>query len=296
LELLLKVRSRSPQTRFILMTGLTDERVLRQAEGSGAERFLRKPIHMGEFLEIAAELLDIPVKPPPSRLDPRMVQPVQENLSGLLSSLRRELGAQLVLLANDRGKVMAQAGEMPGLDFENQWAPDLMASLSTTAKVSRLVHSGMPRAALAVRGNALHLILAPVGDYALVVIQKSDSSGLRTALAFESVLHTQRELVRIFTGMEVGFYARSEPAEADLPDLVATREPAAVEEVLPANEAPQLEDLVSLLAGNAATLDTHSLEEFWESAVGAEKALPEESDGLSYEQAQQLGLTPDKQG
>jgi CheY-like chemotaxis protein len=293
LELLKKVRKRSPETRFILITGLTDEGVLQQAEQAGAERFLRKPIHVAEFLEIAAELLELPPTPPTDPLDPKAVLPIQEDLSGLLSGLRRELGAQLVLLSNERGKVLAQAGEMPGLDFETQWAPDLMASLSSIARVSRLVHAGLPQVALAVRGDSVHLILAPVGDYALVVVQKGDASGLRTALAFESVLHTQKELARILKDMAVGFYTRSEAPEPALPDLPPDNEPVGVEEVIPASEAPPLEDLVSLLEGTSLTFDSANLEEYWESAAGTENVIPEDPDVLSYDQARQLGLTPE---
>ncbi len=287
LEFLKKVRERSPKTPVILISGLTEEGILRQAEQSGAQHFLRKPIQVGEFLDIATQLLSI--EPAPKQ--EAVLAPVdsangEEDLSGLLSRLRRELGAELVLLADERGKVVAQAGEMPGLDFEQHWAPELLPALNTAARAARLVRNSLPQAVLALRGDQLHLVLTPVADYALLLVQKGDGSGLRTALAFEVVLQAQADLLKILNATTTGLF---EPSASPLPLVDPTAE---VQEVLPASEEPPLADLAAMLEQAPQGFQAENLEDYWESLADAQVVKPENPDVLSYEQARQLGLTP----
>ena len=287
LEFLRKIRERSPETPVILISGLADEGILRQAEQSGAQYFLRKPIQVNEFLDIAVQLLAIEPAPPAEAVLPADQPGARaEDLSGLLSRLRRELGAELALLADERGKVIAQAGELSGLDFEQHWAPELLPALSAAARAARLVRSGLPQAVLALRGDQLHLVLAPVADYALLLAQKGDSSGLRTALAFEVVLQAQAELVKILHATAAGFY---EPPVGPTPLIDPTTE---VQEVLPASDEPPLADLAAMLEKAPQAFQAENLEDYWEALADSQVVKPENPEVLTYEQARQLGLTP----
>ncbi len=293
-DLLKKVRLRSPDTRIMLMTGLSDETVIRQAAEAKVDRFMRKPIEMSEFLRTAAELLELPLPEEQAVQSPGESEPFpqpREDLAGLLTRLRRELGAVQALLCDDRGRVVAQAGEIAEVDFERQWAPPIMAALSAVVKTSRLAHSGLPQAALALRGEPRSLILAPVGNYGLVVVQEQDASGLRTALAFEAVLQAQNELAAILRAMQADFYSLAEaPAAAS---ALQTGGTPAVEEVISSDEPLPLEELEVRLQQTAAHLDASEADSFWESAAEQPALEQVNPDALSYEQARQLGLAPD---
>ncbi|WP_448335878.1 response regulator transcription factor [Bellilinea sp.] len=291
-DLLKKVRLRSPETRIMLITGLSDETVIRQAAEAKVDRFMRKPIEMSEFLRTAAELLELPLpeeQPAKSRSEGEPLPQPREDLPGLLTRLRRELGAAQVLLCDDRGRVVAQAGEVADVDFEQHWAAPVMAALGAAVRASRLVRTDLPQAALALRGLERSLILAPVGSYGLVAVQQADASGLRTALAFEALLQAQTDLAAILQAMGADFYPL-----AEIPPAAPPLQPAAmaqVEEVLGGEEP--LAELEAQLQRTAASLDPSEVESFWESAAGQQIAEAVNPDALSYEQARQLGLAPE---
>ena len=298
-DLLKKARARRPEMRSILITGLSDDAVIRQAQESGADRFMRKPIQVADFIDVVAELLDLtPVKLP---LDSPPVSPPAgeppadpEQLSHLLTRLRRELGAQQVLLADDRGRIVAQAGEMSALEFESRWTPVVMAALSAAAKISRQVRSGLPLSTHAFQGDEYNLLLAPVGDYALVILQSADASGLRTALSYEAMLQAQVDLARALQAMAVDFYSLAESAHQVQPSVPPEQEQWVEETTLGVSEAP-MDDFAASLEQSGQALQGQSAEEFWETAAEAGEGALEDPDIISYEQARQLGLTPEDQ-
>lgn len=291
-DLLKKVRLRSPETRIMLITGLSDENVIRQAAEAKVDRFMRKPIEINEFLRTAAELLELPLpeeQPAKSHVEGEPFPQPREDLPGVLTRLRRELGAVQVLLCDDRGQVVAQAGEVIEVDFEQHWAPLIMAALSAVIKANRLMRTGLPQAAVALRGEPRSLILAPVGSYGLVIVQEQDASGLRTALAFETLLQAQTDLAAILQAMGVDFYPM-----AEMPAAAPSLQPSAVvqvEEVVGSEEP--LAELEAQLQRTAASLDPSEVESFWESAAAQQMVEAVNPDALSYEQARQLGLAPE---
>ncbi len=297
-ELLKKVRRRSPETRFIMITGMTDTKLVHDAEAAGADRFMRKPIHVGEFLQTAQELLNQPLEPVKVPADAQSTDSDApglpgERLSGILGRLRVELGAQLVLMADDRGRVVAQAGELTNLDFENRWSPPVMAALSAASKVARVVHPGLPQASLSFRGEPYNLTLAPVGEFALAIFHSNDHSGLRTAIAQEVVFEAQKDLAGVLEGMDVRFYAPVETLMEKLPVHPAAAEAEEIEEMAALGEAePKLDELAATLTKSSRRLVPERVEEFWKQALEGETQSTDEADGLSYDQAHQLGLTP----
>lgn len=300
-ELLNKVRSRSPETHFIMITGMTDEKLVSEAEEAGADRFMRKPIRVGEFLQVAQELLNLveesppPVAPPslPTRSMAEQALP-EESISTLIARLRRELGARQVLLADDHGRVRVQAGEGSDLNFEDRWAPAVMAALSAAGHVAHLVHNGLPQAVLAFRGEPDNILIAPVGEYALVVFQRNDVSGLRTAIAQEELFSAQRELARIMEAMDVRFYARGEAQRPQVSISAPLESPLeTVVESAVSQEEP-VDSLIQALEDNKPDLAGANPQEFWEQASSnPENPASGSPDVLTYEQARQLGLTPD---
>jgi len=353
LDLARRLRERNHEIKILLITGLTAKDLDAKAGAAGADRFLRKPFLMSEFMAAASELLGLNQ---PENEQPQAVPVVPEtpapgvDLSGVLQRVRKGLGAALVLLADERGRIIAQTGERTDFDFETQWAPAVLAALSAAQKASRLVNSGIPQGALVLRGNEQQLILAPVGDYAFVVVLGPDARGLRSALALEEALTAQAQLVRILDGMGVAFHGvtaiSAPPAEITPPPaaktpvkspavvkLTAAREipskplhkaakPAAEKKSEPSAEpvaaplpeptsapglAPvdgpvgpftdysesALEGLGEVFENSEQAVDPQKADEFWEQGLADMTGAVESPDGLTYDQAHQLGLTPD---
>src|SRR5574340_994725 len=117
LDLVSRVHSHSSQTRILVITGLAGENLPAQAQAAGADRFMRKPLHMAEFMGVVGELLGLEppdeVKQAPVKAPAPVEPPAQPDLPGALLHLRNTLGALLVLLADDTGKVLVQVGERP---------------------------------------------------------------------------------------------------------------------------------------------------------------------------------------
>ncbi|HWR64666.1 MAG TPA: response regulator [Bellilinea sp.] len=372
LDLTRRLRERGSTMKILLITGMPDKDIPAKATAVGADRFMPKPFLMSEFLAVTGELLGL--QPPAleqPHTQPAVDVPPVTDLPGVLQGLRKSLGAALVLLADDRGKVVAQTGLHTELEFDQQWATTILASLSALQKASRLVNSGMPQGAMVLRGPEQQLIAAPVGDYALVIGLGADKSGLRSALALEEALTAQAQLVRILDQTGVDFRAvpavstspsastaalnkksaasprhsvidtvtkahvksTSKPPVEETPPPLKTEDKPLPSEKKPAVKEPTVtraqsvkpvekpekraeklpvvpafestenlvgpftdyseETLQALVEQSEKTLGTKKADEYWDQAVTDTPAMVESPDVLTFEEAQQLGLTPE---
>ena len=371
LDLTRRLRERGSTMKILLITGMPDKDIPARATAVGADRFMPKPFLMSEFLAVTGELLGLQ---PPVLEQPQTSKGVEAppttDLPGVLQGLRKALGAALVLLADDRGKVVAQTGARTDFEFDKQWAATILAALGALQKASRLVNSGIPQGAIVLRGPEQQLIAAPVGDYALVIGLGADKSGLRSALALEEALNAQAQLVRILdqTGIDfravpaistpppepagspgkhaaakhsiidtvakaaakpaarqpaeeksaVPFATEAKPEPADKrapvkePSVGKSQAAKSVEKpvkkteklpVVPAFETTENlvgpftdyseETLQALVEKSEKSMDTQKTDEYWETALTDTPAVVESPDVLSYDEAHQLGLTPE---
>lgn len=291
LELLRKVRQRSPAQKVIVVTGLKDPALEENAVQAGADAFFFKPLPIGDFLAAAQALMGMQVEAPqpvplPPDLPPAAASPAPAagRTAALLAGLRGELGAQVVLLVDERGRPLARAGDFAAPAFEAQSLPGWMAALSAADKAARSMGAGM-QSVQAYRGADLEIVLAPVGALGLIIGLKPGRSSLRLALAVEEALAAQQEL------LDSAAAQAGQPA----PDAV-------IESVAPQPQAQQpveeedLGDLEKLFEQPAAGLPGGDLDAFWEQAASAGSVDPANSDVLSYDQAVRLGLAPAETG
>lgn len=339
-ELIRKIRVRQPKVKVILMTGVVqDERMNRQRDEAKPDIFLRKPITGSDFIGAVDSLLDaievvadpapaseqeralrevdsmLPGEPVPSKQKTAPLRKgtgplsapsasssstAQEGLSGILSRLRGSLGALSVLLLDESGHLVAQAGELPEPSLEAQLASPLMAALSASAKVSHLLGQAS-NAVQAYRGASLDLVTAPVGHYALVVALRQGRSAVRLALAFEEALEAQAELGAALEAMGVQV---TTAVETTIPEALLPEAGAAAEEVgaipveildTPLGQDPALEKFEELFSQKqTGQLNLQDPDDFWEQVSGAERGEVTQPGVLSFDQAQKLGLVPDE--
>lgn len=264
--------------------------------------------------ELAAVLPGEPVKHPTRPLGGRKgtgvlgktpAEPEETGLSGVLSRLRSSLNALSTMLLDERGRPVAKAGDLPGMSIETEFTTPMMASLSASAKISYLLGQASTRLVQAYRGVDLDLVIAPVGQYVLLIALRPGRSTLRLALAFEEALFAQSELLVILEGM--GLHVQS-PVEVGAPEVVLAEmtgldqeEPQAElsPEILetPLGQDPGLEKFEELFSRKkTGELKIQDPDAFWDEAATGETQKEETQPGmLSFEQAQKLGLLPDDQ-
>jgi CheY-like chemotaxis protein len=236
LELIRKIRVRQPHIKVILITAMVlDDRLNKQKDEIAPDIFFRKPVPIDTFLKAAEQLLfgsletenadqvlsgsanllpgqaNLPAEKKTAvsrKVTSRLslpAEPAQEleekGLSVILSQIRSTLGALSAMLLDDRGRSVAQAGDLPGVSLQEQLIPPIMASLSAGSRVSYLLGQTDIHAVQAYRGVDLDLVLSPVGQFTLLIALKSGRSVLRLALAFEEAMNAQSEIMAALEGM-----------------------------------------------------------------------------------------------
>jgi DNA-binding response OmpR family regulator len=328
LDLVRKIRKRYPGIRVVVITGVQDMSLEKQAKELGIDAFFRKPMNIPSFLEAVNACLKVesgqtapPVPPPPPapppqprparpETPPAMLVPSEthapaaiSSLTVLLSGLRQDLGALAVLLLNENGQVVAKSGSFPDSSFENRWSESLMETVHASIKVSKLLETPQSRNLVALQGLAFDLVLSPVGPYALVLALRTGRPTLRLALAFEEILNIQKNLLALAPTQAPA--APRPEAKPSLPPSTPVQESGAAaalktEPIAPpaAPLAPQLADEppseeFAALFHQQSSLDSENVEAFWKTAAAASGApLPPGSESITYEQARKMGLAP----
>jgi CheY-like chemotaxis protein len=301
LELKERAQVRNPGLRFILITGMEDQRIRRQVANVGADAFFFKPITMGDFLDAVQrclgllgpsveEIAGVEEAPPPT-------------LSERLSSLRREAQAPGAFLLGDREQILAQAGDFPaGLDG-SALISALLATYSVSAKVGHQLGEQSPSGVMVFSGHKYDLLLCHLGPSIslLLIVPANAWEDGRVNSILPPLRLAARDLLAIFARM--GVPAESKPTTPDqTPARRASsrwevdREAAVLTESLPELEPVEdLPDLEALLKSAAqAGLTTEVVDAFWDSLTIPNPDSLTRSDAISYEQARQLGLAPEE--
>ena len=277
IELMRKVRSHRPEAKVILITGLTDKKVRKEVAEAGADAFFLKPIPIADFLDAVERHLGLVETLLPAEPISEEEAGERQSLADLLTGLRQKLDAMAVFLLNDRGRIQARAGDLPDSSTEVSLTASLMAIFSAGQKVSHLMGQKTPSNWHIFKGGEYDLVFAPVGTTnAMLAV----GHGLA---AQEQVLETSRifsdfrqKIEQSLDAMDVPLVPYIKPHTAPLPEAPA---------------APSADELEPLLQKAKKKLKPEEVDAFWTTATGKHKAAPK-SDVLSYDQAQQLGLTP----
>jgi len=278
IELISKVRSHRPQVKVILITGQTDPKIRKEIAEAGADAFFLKPVPIADFLDAVERhlgLVETFLPPEPISTDD---EEVQRNLPDLLAGLRQDLEAKAVLLLNDSGDVLARAGDLPDSSKEVSLLSSLLSIYSAGQKVPRLLGQTNASGWYVFNSDKHDLIFAPVGQmHAMLVIGK----GLADQ---ERVLKT----IEIFS-------AARETIRKNLPEKIGPPEAAQEPVTTPAETVEKsIRELEPLLKEAKKKMKPAEVNEFWDKAADQHKA-PTKPDMLSYDQAKQLGLTPEEE-
>lgn len=284
-ELMKKFRALNPQIKIILITGLSDPRLLKEVQSAGADAFFPKPISIADFLDTVERLLGMArtivkaeTRPP---FEPPLEKEEDITLSGILATLRKDLNAQSAVFIDNLGHVQAEAGTLPDPNTIVSLISSLMGMFNAAQKVSSLLNHA---------GSHLHLfdsddldgLFLPIGPtHALLLVGKDLANARQLADKLERIFTARAQLIE--TLKSIGIPVEPIGAEVKTGQRSALEEPFTQPENLPRDFL----DLFNQIGKQAVDADA-----FWETVV--EKGTTyTEPDKLTYEQASKLGLTPD---
>jgi DNA-binding response OmpR family regulator len=354
MELVRKIRVRHPAMKVIMITGLTEARVEKEAQEVGADYFLRKPLKISVFLENAQECLGLEVtktaanyavsasnknldKPvsehtrksqplhseeekypeatantfkkeaAPAAEEPRkktapMAPGVIEKhntggiTSALLERLRSALDAQAVFLLEDRGLVLARAGNLPNSQVENQLIPSILAVMGASGLVSHLLSQRETNFVQFFHGDYFDLVIKPEDRNILVVALKPGQSPLRLALTLEEMqtLQVSHTLSQQVQGKPQVEFAPSTQTQVEGIEEKQSSKPVKAKqpEEVSMGEKIMLDKLEKLVGKEVETGKKEEAESFWADSLDDDQMKPTGPDLISFDQASQLGLTP----
>jgi DNA-binding response OmpR family regulator len=297
-ELTDKIRARHPQVKVIMITGMTDDLVLQKAEAQ-SDVLLRKPMEIQDFLSAVRKCLNVEESRTPIPLTVSAEKP-EKRVAVKLADIRKSIKAVTALLLDHNGRVIAQSGDLPDIDFESKLGQLLVTAIGYGLKVSLLLGKTAPENVMAFHGENYHLVLAPVGDYVLALAADSKRSNHFLSRVIDDVLQAQKELSLLLSEMEPTrkqpeVKAENATATTTSSALVENIEPLPVmaEEINePEEDTAAFEALFSSSTKKKAL--TENPDDFWNSAAASHRFGPGSPNRLTFEEARQLGLTPDK--
>jgi len=288
LELMRKIRSGHPDVRVILVTGRTERSVRDELLNAGAMAIFDKPVPLTDFLDVVERALGVtrtifPAEPTTQRTARRHAR-----LSDLLANFRQDHQAQAVFLLNERGRVLARAGDLRDSSMEVSLLAALMGIHSAGIKVSRFIRQETPEAYYVFRGGDLDLLFIPITPlYALLVAGTDLASRERIMDTGQAMVALRNEVEKSLDSIGVTGELPAGP-EAPAPALAASSEKKAK------SPAPASPELQALLKGAQHKLTEDEADSYWDQAAEQRSDIPINPDVLTYEQARQMGLTPDE--
>ncbi|NPV85321.1 MAG: response regulator [Anaerolineae bacterium] len=289
LELVQKIRKRIPQLKVIMITGLTDDTLVDQAKALNVNEFLLKPMDISVFVETVRNCLGIEVAAeaqPTAQEESALATP--RGLSEVLAQLCQEIPARGVLLLDERGRLVAQSGDMPFENFSEQWAAPIMAALNTSIRLARLMDMSLPGNLQMYQTAAYYFILAAVVDFALILIIDVPVARVSLEHVIQKTFDAQAELLCYLQKQGLvsaeGIKGISEKGLAP-----AGQPPPEAEEI----ESPEAVAALGEILSQAAGIRLEEAESFWSSAEHNLDIEPASPDVLTYEQAKKLGLAPE---
>lgn len=270
LDLFMKVRALYPQAKVILITGYTDPLTQHQVAAAGADAFFFKPVQLADFLNAVAECLG-PLPP---------AAPAK-SLSDRITSLHQELKAISVAFLDDRGRILAIAGNLPDPAIETELFPSLMRLCSTGIVVSLALGLKSPEDLFCFEGTTYDLSIAHVGStFTLLVFSRKQPGFPGTASI--AIRNAAQDILSSLKDKNI-------PMRQDGEFINSTMQPE-----IERDETELARELANLLHEQVQShIQTSDVDAFWDSQI-TEQDSPEiiSAGALSYEQACRLGLAP----
>lgn len=280
LELLQRMRQNRPELKGILTAVNPDTRTGQLALKANANALVPKPIDISKFLEAVYRCLD---QEPERGLPPKQQATSAGSLSERLEAIYQRCGAMAILLLDEDGHILAQAGEAEKAKPLMSQIPVVLEALGASARLSQAMGENIPDDLVCCAGLGVELFAAHLGKLnALLYIFDTGVLGYTRArsvrLVSESVLE-MTGFMPMFGGSQRSMLAKKE-------------EPT---DPRPKKEAETNVDLDEVFQqASKNSLDPQDVDGFWETAVDQpDSDSGAGPDSISYDQAKDMGLVQD---
>ncbi len=277
-ELIRKFRTRNPDIKIILITGVSDSRALKEIEDVKPDAYFSKPVPIGEFLASVETVLGLARTVVIKDVDAEPEKIEVNKLTQILIRMREEMNAIAIRLLSAAGEIQAEAGIMPDPNTELSLMEALTGMHIAGQKAASLLDKGVDPLHL-FHGEKTDAIFLAIGStHAILVAGPGIAEAGNLLKALVQLAEFEMDILDELENMGVVV-----EVESAVPGgIPAYMEPFTTPENLPM-EFMQMFDQV----GKKAT-DANS---FWDDVVekGTTYAEP---DKLTFEQATRLGLTP----
>lgn len=277
IELMHKMRVRYPDARVILITGLVERRAREEMLNAGAVAIFNKPIPLADFLDIVERSLGLVRTIFPTETDAK-TEARRARVSDLLANFRQDIRANAVFLLNDRGLVVARAGDLHDSSLEVSLVSALNAIFSAGLKVARSNRQDRLDQYFVFNGGDNDLILIPIDPSYALLLAGAGIAGRESIMDTLTALGAVRD--------EVGKSLRSMGVTSELkeppPQPARKRGPA---------PEPEMEALLQAAQSKSTSTDVDA---FWDQAASQHANKTTNPEVIPYEKARKMGLTPDQ--
>ncbi len=286
IELMHKMRVRQPDVRVILITGMTDRKSREEMLNAGAVAIFDKPIPLADFLDIVERSLGMVRTIFPTETDAR-AEAKRSRVSDLLANFRQDIKASAVFLLNDRGLVVARAGDLRDSSLEVSLVSALNAMFGAGLKVARSNRQDKLNQYFIFNGGDHDLILVPVDAMYALLLAGSDMANPGTVMDTVGAMLAVRD--------ELGKSLRSMGVTAELKEpgsQPTQRRRSRTGELRGSAPAPEIEAM--LKKAETAKVKPEEMDAFWDQAAQQHANKTTNPEVIPYEQARKMGLTPDE--
>jgi DNA-binding response OmpR family regulator len=167
LELIRWVRASSPETRTILMTAYGSDNVEEQVHQMEVYRYITKPFDGGDMAQVVEEALkEVAISQPGLVV---LSDQSFETIAGKLESLKYDVGAMCILLADMQGQLLVHVGRTEGVEPSTLLAL-LSGGFVTSAEIARQYGNGESINLHFHEGSRYEVYSANVGDGLFIAI------------------------------------------------------------------------------------------------------------------------------
>jgi CheY-like chemotaxis protein len=293
-ELLNKIRARHPDTKVILVSGMSERKARQEMLNAGALAVFDKPIVLAEFLDVVERGLGLvnTIFAPEMAKEEKIEERPRLKIPDLLVNFRQYVKAEAVLVLNDHGFVHARAGTLRDESVETALVAVLMSIHNASLKVARYTRQETLDSYHVFSGGDYDFLFIPINTmYGLLVVGNGIAAKERLFDNVRNMIALRNEVEKSFKSMGVleevlAEVKRTAPVSAStaVPTIRLTR-PV---DVAP---SPEMEELLKgAVQKKAAPSNT---DDFWNQAAEKHGSKPATSDVISLEEARKLGLLPD---
>ncbi len=283
LELMEKISKRNPDAETILISGSKEKNIRKKLRETGAFAFFEKPISLTDFLDAVERSLSLERTVLPTEEDEDGSSDAHKTMSGLLSKFRKKMNAQVIFLLSDQGHILARAGALRDSSLEASLLSALMGIFRAGQKVSGYIHQETPLSYHIFPGGDQDVLLVPVNNtHTLIVAGDKLAERKKILDLVDSLRMLKSEVEHVLDAMGI-----TRPSAKELDGYFETEE-VPEEQIEDEITSEELEALFQ----QKTKIGSEEAESFWNDAVDQHKNQQVDADKLSYEQARQLGLTP----